>query len=253
MSQDSSDTRDRRSFLRKVITVAGAAPLSPHLIAGVGVAGVAAVAADSATAAGTPAATPILVGYESFSADEAAFVENMVNVMCPADQYTPNGVDCGLAIFIDRQLAGAYGQGAGRYLNGPWEPGKPQMGLQLPFTPEQFFRAGVAAANRQSQAQFSKTFDQLQPADADSFLKDISHGKIKDDEVALASWFNELMYPLFEQACFADPLYGGNNDKVFWKMVGYPGLPATHTLDMIEFRGKPYPGAKDPKSIVDFS
>jgi gluconate 2-dehydrogenase gamma chain len=48
-------------------------------------------------------------------------------------------------------------------------------------------------------------------------------------------------------------MYGGNNNKVFWKMVGYPGLPATHTLDMVQYRGKPYPGAKDPKSIVDFS
>jgi len=193
------------------------------------------------------------VGYACFSADEAAFVESMVNVMCPADQYTPNGVDCGLAIFIDRQLAGAYGQGAGRYMSGPWAPSKPQMGLQLPLTPAQFFSAGVAAANRQCQAQLGKTFDQLAPAEADAFLKDLSHGKIKDDELALVPWFNELMYPLFEQACFADPLYGGNHDKVFWKMVGYPGLPATHTLDMLDFRGKPYPGAQDPKSIIDFS
>jgi gluconate 2-dehydrogenase gamma chain len=39
---------------------------------------------------------------------------------------------------------------------------------------------------------------------------------------------------------------------VFWKMIGYPGLPATHTLDMTRYRGKPYPGAKNPKSIADF-
>jgi gluconate 2-dehydrogenase gamma chain len=71
--------------------------------------------------------------------------------------------------------------------------------------------------------------------------------------VSLASWFNDVVYPLFVQACFADPLYGGNNDKVFWTLVGYPGLPATHMLDMVRYRGKPYPGAKNPKSIVDFS
>lgn len=252
MSQDTSDTRPRRNFLRTVVAVVGTAPLAPQQLAG---AGIAALAAGSAAAADAPppSGTPVLVGYACFSADEAAFVESMVNVMCPADQYTPNGVDCGLAIFIDRQLAGAFGQGAGRYMSGPWEPSKPQMGLQLPLTPAQFFSAGVAAANRQCQAQLGKTFDQLAPADADAFLKDLSHGKAKDDELPLAPWFNELMYPLFEQACFSDPLYGGNHDKVFWKMVGYPGLPATHTLDMLNFRGKPYPGARDPKSIVDFS
>ena len=36
-------------------------------------------------------------------------------------------------------------------------------------------------------------------------------------------------------------------------MIGYPGLPATHARDMTEFRGKPYPAAQQPKSIVDFS
>jgi gluconate 2-dehydrogenase gamma chain len=58
---------------------------------------------------------------------------------------------------------------------------------------------------------------------------------------------------LFGQACFADPIYGGNVNKVFWKLIGYPGLPGTHTIDIVQFRGKPFPGATDPKSIADFS
>lgn len=196
---------------------------------------------------------PIPAGYACFSADEAAFVETMVNVMCPADEYTPNGVDCGLAVFIDRQLAGAFGQGAGRYMNGPWRPAIPEAGLQLPMTPEQFFKAGVVAANRQCQAAHGKPFDQLEPAVADTFLHALRDGHAVDADLPLQEWFKQLMYPLFEQACYADPMYGGNNGKVFWKMIGYPGLPATHTLDMVAYRGKPYPGAKDPKSIADFS
>lgn len=249
MTQDTSDSSQRRVFLRKAITIASTAPLSTRLIAGAGVA--AAVAAGPAPAA--DASSPVAAGYQCFSADEAAFVESVVNVMCPADEYTPSGVDCGLAIFMDRQLSGAFGQGAGRYMSGPWNQGKPQAGLQLPLTPEQFFKVGVKAANHQCRAKFDKTFDQLSSIDATGFLKNLSDGKISDDEVPLVAWFNDLIYPLFEQACFSDPLYGGNRDKVFWKMVGYPGLPATHTLDMVEYRGKPYPGSKDPKSIVDFS
>jgi gluconate 2-dehydrogenase gamma chain len=74
-----------------------------------------------------------------------------------------------------------------------------------------------------------------------------------DARLPLASWFNEIIHPLFSEACFADPIYGGNRDAVFWKMIGYPGLPATHSVDMVRYRGKPYPGAKNPKSIIDFS
>jgi gluconate 2-dehydrogenase gamma chain len=177
----------------------------------------------------------------------------MVNVMCPADALTPGGVDCGLAAYIDRQLAGGFGKGARLYMRGPWREGKPELGYQLPLTPEQFFKAGLAAADAACQKRNGKAFSELDGSGADRFLHEIADGKVTDERVQLASWFNELVYPLFEQACFADPIYGGNVGKVFWKAIGYPGLPAVHSQDMIDFRGKQFPGAADPKSIADFA
>jgi len=238
----------RRDILKRIAAVAGTAPLAPALIAAS-----APTQAAAQPAAPAPAATPPESGYQSLGPDEAAFVEALVNVMCPADHLSPSGVDCGLAVFIDRQLAGGFGQGERLYMQGPWRKGKPQLGYQLPLTPEQFFKAGIAAANAGCKARHGKPFFALAPADADAFLKEIAAGKVTDPRVPLGLWFNELVYPLFTQACFADPIYGGNRDKVFWRMVGYPGLPATHRNDMVQFRGKPFPGAKDPKSIADFS
>lgn len=216
----------------------------------------------TALAAPTPEPTPaaggktnqaLTFGYTIFGAEEATFVEALVNVMCPADALTPNGTDCGLAIYFDRQLAGDFGKGGRLYSHGPWRPGKPQQGYQLPLKPAEFFRAGVAAARKAAQARFGKSLDQLAPADADAFLADIAAGKVTDPRLSLADWFSQLVYPLFQQACFADPVYGGNRDKVFWKMIGYPGLPAFHAQNMVKFRGKPFPGAQTPKSILDFS
>jgi gluconate 2-dehydrogenase gamma chain len=192
-------------------------------------------------------------GYLSLGSDEASFVETLVTVMCPADHLTPNGVDCGLAVFIDRQLAGGFGKGERLYMRGPWQQGKPQQGYQLPMTPEQFFKAGISAAEAACQQRHGKPFTELSSGEADSFLHDLAGGKVVDPRVPLTSWFNELVYPLFTQACFADPIYGGNVGKTFWKMIGYPGLPATHAQDMLDFRGKPYPGASSPQSIADFS
>jgi gluconate 2-dehydrogenase gamma chain len=247
----------RRDVLKQIATAAGAAPLAPALIATTATAAVATAAqAQTPPAATAPTATPQTAsepGYQSLGPEEAAFVENLVNVMCPADHLTPNGVDCGLALFIDRQLAGGFGQGERLYMQGPWRKGKPQFGYQLPMTPEQFFKAGVAAANAASRQRFNKSFAALPAADADTFLKDIAANKVNDARVPLAQWFNGLVYPLFTQACFADPIYGGNRDKVFWKVIGYPGLPGVHSRDMVMYRGKPYPGAKTPKSIADFS
>ncbi|MES2185691.1 MAG: gluconate 2-dehydrogenase subunit 3 family protein [Pseudomonadota bacterium] len=242
----------RRGFLRHVAAVTGSIPFAPTLVGGTAAGAALGASAQTAPAA-APAADPV-VGYISFSQDEAAFVETLVTIMCPADALTPNGVDCGLAIYIDRQLAGEYGKGARRYQHGPWAEGKPQHGYQLPMTPEQYFKAGVAAANGACAARFGgKPFDQVSPAEADAFLNDLAAGKVSDPRLPLTSWFNDLVYPLFNQACFADPVYGGNYNKVFWKLIGYPGLPATHTIDMVQYRGKPFPGAQDPKSIADFS
>jgi len=224
----------RRIFLKQVAGATGA------------------LAVGGAAAAASPTVqTP--AGYESLSLEEATFVEAMVNVMCPADGLTPNGVDCGLAEYIDRQLAGGFGNGDRLYRSGPWRSGKPQLGYQLPLTPAQFFKAGIAAAQTACTRRFSKRFEELASADADAFLQEVAAGKIADAKVPLGQWFNGLVYPLFVQACFADPIYGGNHAKVFWKLIGYPGLPAVHSQNMTAFRGKPFPGALDPKSIQDFS
>jgi gluconate 2-dehydrogenase gamma chain len=237
----------RRDVLKRIAAVASSAPLAPALIA----TSPPAAAQPAAPAPAAPGSSES--GYQSLGPEEAAFVETLVNVMCPADHLTPSGVDCGLAVFIDRQLAGGFGQGERLYMQGPWRKGKPQLGYQLPLTPEEFFKAGIAAANAACKARYAKPFFALAPGDADAFLKEIAAGKVTDARVPLGLWFSELVYPLFTQACFADPIYGGNRDKVFWRIVGYPGLPATHRNDMVDFRGKPFPGAKDPKSIADFS
>jgi|SRR5579872_797502 len=258
MSKKDTAGFDRRDVLKHIVTVAGSAPLASG---GTGATAVAAAAmavqaAPASAQAGAVTAAPSTepaAGYQFFGPDEAGFIEAFVNVMCPADHLTPNGVDCGLAIFIDRQLAGGYGQGENLYMLGPWQQGKPQLGYQLPLTPAQFFRAGIAAANAACRARSGKNFEALTSDAADLFLSDLAAGKVTDARLPLGEWFNELAYPLFVQACFADPIYGGNHGKVFWRMVGYPGLPATHAHDMVEFRGKPFPLAKAPKSIADFS
>ena len=245
-------TPARRLFLKQLAAASGSVPLSQALAGGTAAALL--LPAGQAAAATSPAvAINQVYGYESFGPDEAAFVEAMLNIMCPADHLTPGGVDCGLAIYIDRQLAGSFGQGARRYAAGPFLQGAVQCGPQLPLTPEQYFKAGVAEADRAAQRLHGQLFDALTPQQGDAFLQQLAAGRVAGEQLDLAEWFNSLVYPLFAEACFADPLYGGNVGMVFWKMIGYPGLPATHALDVVQYLGKPYPGAATPKSIADFS
>ena len=235
----------RREFLRAATALTGLAVL-PRPVR----------SAEGRTAA--PAQTPASVDappfvYLALDPAEAAFVEHLVEVMCPADELTPGGVACGLAVFIDRQLAGGFGRGERLYQQGPWRPGRPEDGYQLPLNPAQYFKLGLAAADQACQKQHGRGFAFLAAAEADAFLQELASDKVVDSQMELGAWFNELVYPLFTQACFSDPVYGGNRDKVFWKMIGYPGLPAVNGLNMIKYRGKPFPGAATPRSMEDFS
>ena len=201
---DQNNSNPRRTFLLQAAGLTGAGSLLK-----------AASPADAAGAtAPVPSAAPdaASVPYQSLSPDEATFIEALVNVMCPADEYSPNGVDCGIAAYIDRQLAGPYGKGDGRYLQGPFRSGIPQLGLQLPLTPEQFCKAGIAAANAACMHEHGKPFEQLTPAQADEFLMAVAADRVPAAELSLALWFNALIYRLFVEGCFADPMYGGNRD-----------------------------------------
>ena len=232
----SGKTLPRRIFLKQVASASGAL----------------AVGAAASTASAAPAAEPV-VGYQSLSPEEGAFTEALVNVMCPADGLTSNRRRLRARELLRSPARGGFGTGERLYRQGPWRTGKPQAGYQLPLTPAQFYKAGVAAVQAECTRRFDASFAELDAARADAFLQELAAGKVDGGRVPLAQWFNELVYPLFTQACYADPLYGGNRGKVFWKLIGYPGLPAVHSTNMVTYRGKPFPGAADPKSIQDFS
>ncbi|HEY6255411.1 MAG TPA: gluconate 2-dehydrogenase subunit 3 family protein [Xanthobacteraceae bacterium] len=218
-----------------------------------------AVAAGLAPAANaqTPAAAPARAAAASepeplltLTPTEHAFVAAAADALIPADELSPSGSDCGVAVFIDRQLAGAYGSGARLYRDGPFPKGKPELGYQLPLNPREFFRAGIAAANDWTRKTYGKDFDRLAEKEREAALKAMEAGKAEFASFSSAMFFDALLQISME-GFFADPIYGGNRDKAAWKMVGYPGLPATYREEIRTYLGKKYD--KPPRSIADFS
>jgi gluconate 2-dehydrogenase gamma chain len=131
---------DRRDFIKGAVVGGAAAAGATTAITPIDI-------ARAEPAPATPAATPQAAGYEFLNLDEAAFIEALVDHMIPADAYTPKGTDLGINIYIDRALAGAWGKGERLYMQGPWKQGTPSQGYQLPLTPAQLYRAGIAATN----------------------------------------------------------------------------------------------------------
>jgi gluconate 2-dehydrogenase gamma chain len=234
---------DRRDFLRSA--AAG----------GVVAAGTAIAATEPAQAEQPAAAAktdaPTAVGYTFLDLDEAAFVEALVDHMVPADELTPKGTDLGINIYIDRALAGAWGKGDRLYMQGPWKPGVPSQGYQLPLTPAQLYRAGIAATNAHCSKTYGKSFDRLNEQQREEVLTGLSTAKISFDSGLPVRVFWSTLYQTVIEGMFSDPIYGGNRDKAGWRMIGFPGAIAVHRDHVEKYRGKPFPNT--PLSIADMS
>jgi gluconate 2-dehydrogenase gamma chain len=240
------ETIPRRKFLVGA-GVAGASLTSASLTAGLAQPD----AAQAQTAAAPPAAAepqtePLLYLNDT----QHAFVVAAVDTLIPADELSPSGSDCGCATYIDRQLASAWGGGARMYRAGPYFKGKPEQGYQLPLTPAEFFVAGIAAANEWTRKTYGKDFDRLDPQMRDEALKAMHEGKAEFANFNSRAFFARL-YALTMEGFFGDPIYGGNRNMVSWRMLGYPGLPATYARLIDEYRDKRY--VAEPQSIADFS
>ena len=234
----------RREFLEKVAAVGAAATAVP-----------AAPAAQSpaqppqdAVTAHPPASGTTSAGYTFFTAPEAAFVEAVVDVFVPADELTPSGTDLGIAVFIDRQLAGAWGKGDRLYMQGPWRQSPPGLGYQLPLTPAEFCRAGISAVNRHCKKTYGQEFDRIAGPEKQQVLEGLDQAKIALEGVSAKQFF-DIVYQATLEGMFSDPIYGGNRNKAAWKMVGYPGVVALYATHIVNYRDKKY--VVDPVSIAD--
>jgi len=230
----------RRDFLKSAV-VGGAAAASGT------------IATPQPAAAQAPAVPTALppATYAFLNLEEAAFVEALVDHMIPADDLTPKGTDLGINIYIDRALAGAWGKGDRLYMQGPWKPGVPSQGYQLPLTPAQLYRAGITATNAHCRKTYGKTFEKLAEPQREEVLVGLSTAKVTFDDGPPVRVFWSTVYQTVMEGMFSDPIYGGNRNKAGWRMIGFPGALAVHRENVEKYRGKKFP--VDPVGIADMS
>jgi gluconate 2-dehydrogenase gamma chain len=204
-------------------------------------------------------------GFLTLNADERPTVEALAETIFPSDSNGPGAKEAGVIYFIDRMLAGNYGQAAGKwwfmqgpfiqpqaagtsvtvmgavypsttktaitYTNGTIKP-RLQAGTayQYSFTPREFWRRGLMYLNDYCQAAKGSKFESLSADTQNTVLQEMFDNK--SDNTALqsafqgptaAEFFNEI-HDLVTAGYWTDPLYGGNQGKVGWDLLAFPGL-----------------------------
>ncbi len=153
---------------------------------------------------------PVLPGsWLYFSAEEAAVVEAIADRLIPPDESGPGGKSAGCAVFIDRQLAGPYGDARMLYMRPPFDKGTPSQGPQSSVTPMERYRLSLAALDGYCKLTFAgKSFAALGTAQQDQVLTGLEMGEIGLKDGSGKEFFEAILENTME-GFFADPIYGG--------------------------------------------
>ncbi|WP_034945907.1 gluconate 2-dehydrogenase subunit 3 family protein [Erwinia oleae] len=222
----------RRDFLLKTITLAPAVAI--------GSSGLGALASP-APATAAPSGPQKARDYQPtwFTPEEYAFLQAAVARLIPADERGPGAREAGVPEYIDRQMNTPYATGANWYMQGPFHPDADKLlGYQLPLVPRQVYRLGLADADEVAKAQHGKAFAKLNDDQQDALLQAFEAGSVAFRQIPAQVFFTFLLQNTRE-GFFSDPIHGGNQGMVGWRLINFPGARADF-MDWVE-RGERYP------------
>ena len=145
----------------------------------------------------------------------------------PEDDLGPGAIGLGVPYFIDRQLAGSYGENSKEYMQPPFFTGERTQGYQSRLRRNEMFRQGVQVMQSEAKSRFNANFVDLEGEQMDEILT-----AFQEDEIPMKGTSSLLFFRLMRQAtlegAYADPIYGGNQNMEGWKMKDFPGHQAAY-------------------------
>lgn len=163
---------------------------------------------------------PVRVPLRFFTETEALIVAAAASRIFPSDESGPGAREAGVAIFIDRQLAGSYGRDLFRYTQPPFEDAPRELGYQGSATPRQIYREGLRGL---------RGFHLLDPAEQDEALRKIE-----------STPFFSLLRRNTIEGMFCDPMHGGNAGMIGWQLIGFPGPRMSNFEEIEKYYGKAF-------------
>jgi gluconate 2-dehydrogenase gamma chain len=174
-----------------------------------------------------------------FDDHQWATIEAATARIIPTD-HDPGAREAGVTRFIDHYLSGiqyvfAAADGSGFLgIEGRSETAWRERTAAM----QQAYRDGIVELDRVANARFGAAFKDVAEADQDEVLVEVSGlprpepvpiGKGRPSGTFLQGSFDEGM-EFFQalvlhtrQGFYGDPAYGGNRDRVGWKVIGFPG------------------------------
>ena len=155
-----------------------------------------------------------------------AMLEAMAEQVLPGDSESPGAQDAGVAHYIVAQLNGDWGFGRPMYLKPPFaEPDHTGHGWQWSITPRQLYSMALEGMQAHCRKIYGQAFERLETEEQQKLLEDLEKDEFPPFGVVPSAAFFELFRANVIEGMFCDPAYGGNQDLVGWRWIGFSGQP----------------------------
>lgn len=187
----------------------------------------------------------------------------------PKSKDGPGAIELGIPYFIDKQLAGSWGNNAKEYMRGPFIQARqvqnpninqdsqgpntetqsptPTPRYQTRLTRSEVFLIGLRKLDNIAQDKFGVKFVDAEENQQDEILTMFEANEVDLAGVSSETFFHLLLKTTIEGA-YSDPVYGGNKDMMGWRMKEYPG-PRMGYLEQIEEDEFIF---MEPESLMDY-
>jgi hypothetical protein len=177
---------------------------------------------------GGDAMAKALAGYQptALSQAEMASVRALMGRLIPADSEAGGAVEAGAHVYLDRALAGFHAH----YL-----PVYRTALAELDLVARADGHAGVAA---------------MPPAALDALIARMEKGEVAGGKLADGgkAFFNLIRRHAIE-GFLSDPMYGGNQDFLGWKVIGFHGVQVWYPAEAQALNGR---DDRPQRSIADY-
>jgi hypothetical protein len=215
---------------------------------------------------------------KDLSISEQKLIEAIVETIIPSDSSGPGAKEAGVIYFIANQIGSNYGNNGEMYMKPPfiqsgtqgpitvdgitYSDGTPELEWQAAhkyqynMTLRNFWRYGLEALQNYTNSVLGKNFEDLNEGDRAQMLKNLYDNKPTEfNGIVPRDFFQEVVFMTWS-GFLMDPMYGGNQGMVGWKLTGFTGANMGDSFnsgrDVRQLMVADKPTRLDPHSLGEY-
>ncbi len=145
--------------------------------------------------------SPVFQALQYFDSRQAAIIHAAAGRIIPGTTQDPGAKEAAVVVFIDRALAG----------------------YDIALQPQ--YIGGIEGMDGYANGKYSKGFAALTDQQQDDILSNMEKNSDEAKKyIPGAPAFFAVLLTHVRQGMFSDPVFGGNQNAVGWKLLGHPGI-----------------------------